>query len=128
MHFLEHGVYEVKVDEQSLIVDATGPFNQELALHYQTSIESCIQTLESMPWSQMIVLHSMSLFTPDAEKVLIETLIERKARGLIKSAVVLVEIEGRSLVVQQMSHAYSEAGVDFAFFDSVDAAKAWLTN
>jgi hypothetical protein len=127
MHFLEHGVYEVKVVEQSLIVDATGPFNQELALHYQASIESCIRTLESMPWSQLIVLHNLSLFTPDAETVLIETLINRKKRGLTKSAVVLVEIEGKSLVIQQMSHAYSEAGVDFAFFDSIDAAKAWLT-
>ena len=126
MHFAEHGVFEVKVDGSNLFVDATGPFNEELATSYGLAIETCITQLEGKPWNQIIVLHNQSLFTPPAERVLISTLKDRKSRGLVKSAVVLVNCEGRSLITQQMTHVYQVSAIEYCFFDDIESAKDWL--
>ena len=126
MLFTEHGIFEVKVEHNCLHVDATGPFNEELAKHYQSAIEVCIQELESGDWHQIIILRKLSLFTPQAETVLIDTLVDRKKRGLDKCAVVFIDIDGKSVVTQQLDKIYRTAGVEHQFFDSLSQAKAWL--
>lgn len=84
MKFTEHGIFEIKIEADLLLVDATGPFNEELIKSYQHSLEACIQVLEVTHWNQIITLHQMSVFTPDAEQSLTKTLINRKSRGLKK--------------------------------------------
>jgi hypothetical protein len=126
MDFIEHGFFTVNVEDNILIVDAIGPFNEELILKYEKALESCIQTLELSSWNQIITLHKLSLFTPDAELALTQTLINRKSRGLVSCAVVMVDIEGESLVKRQMSRCYDNASVKHQFFTSLEDAKVWL--
>jgi hypothetical protein len=126
MNFKEHGLFEVKIEGKILLVDATGPFNEELIIKYKKALESCIQNLEISKWNQIITLHEFSLFTPEAEQSLTQTLINRRTRGLIASAVVFVDIEGESLIKVQMSNCYNKAGVKHQFMSSVDDAKKWL--
>lgn len=127
MIFSEHGVFEIRIEDNTLVVDATGPFNEELVTHYEESLLSCIKTLENSKWDQIIVLHKFSLFIPEAEQKLIQTLKYRRERGLIASAVVLHDIEGASLIKAQMSHCYECADVKYKFTDSVHDAKLWLS-
>jgi hypothetical protein len=127
MVFAEHGVFAVKIEDNTLLVDATGPFNEELVKRYEKSIESCISRLENSKWSQIIILHQLSLFTSEAERRLTKTLQNRKKRGLVASAVVLNNIEGESLVKTQMSRCYKSAGVLYEFARTVDDAKKWLS-
>jgi hypothetical protein len=127
MIFTEHGLFEVKIVGKLLLVDATGPFNEELLIQYQKALESCIQTLEVSEWNQIITLHQLSLFTPEAEQMLTNTLINRKSRGLMASAIVLMDAEGESLIKTQMSRCYSCAEVKHNFTTSIDNAKKWLT-
>ncbi|MDG1752522.1 MAG: hypothetical protein P8I03_12810, partial [Thalassotalea sp.] len=94
MYFTEHGVFEVKIEDKILLVDATGPFNEELILQYEKSLESCIKYLETSKWNQIITLRQFSLFTPEAEQKLTQTLKKRRSRGLVACAVVLKNIEG----------------------------------
>ena len=89
MKFEEHGVYEMKVEGDLLLVDATGPFNEELINSYRYALESCIHFLEIKQWNQIITLHEMSLFTPEAEEALTQSLIDRKSRGLVFCGVVI---------------------------------------
>lgn len=128
MHFAEHGIFEVKVEGNCLFVDATGPFNEELTKHYQSAIEVCIEKLEASSWDQVITLRHLSLFTPEAEAVLINTLVNRKKRGLKNCAVVLIDIEGKSLITHQMHKIYQTAGVKHEFFESIKQAKHWLND
>jgi hypothetical protein len=127
MIFTEHGLFEVKIAGKLLLVDATGPFNEELLIQYQKALESCIQTLEVSEWNQVITLHQLSLFTPEAEQMLANTLINRKSRGLMASAIVLMDAEGESLIKTQMSRCYNRAEVKHNFTTSIDNAKKWLT-
>lgn len=126
MQFSCHGIYEVKVEDGILFVDATGPFNEELINSYRQAIEKCIQIVEAHSWNQIIVLHDMSLFTPEAELALTESLINRKSRKLNASAVVFVDIEGEIIIKQQMSKAYNTAKVQHEYFTSIEEAKIWL--
>jgi hypothetical protein len=126
MIFMEHGVFEVKIEDKLLLVDATGPFNEELLIQYEKALESCIQTLEISPWNQIIILHKLSLFTPDAEQVLTNTVINRKSRGLMACAIVLIDAEGESLIKTQMGRCYNRAAVKHKFSTSIDNARKWL--
>lgn len=125
MYFSEHGIFEVKVEGQLLLVDATGPFNEELILQYEKALETCIKTLEVSEWKQIITLHDFSLFTPEAEKKLTQTLINRKSRGLIACAVVFINVEAEYLIKAQMSRCYNHAGIKHVFTSSINEAKKW---
>ena len=127
MRFKEHGVFEIETEARLLLVDATGPFNEELVKRYNEALESCIQQLEFSQWSQVITLHQMSLFTPEAEKVLIDTLIKRRSRGLLAGYVILEDVEFKPWVKEQLNRCYTVAGVELHFFDSTSEAKKSLT-
>lgn len=122
----EHGKFSVKVADKLLIVEATGPFNEEIVVPFARQIESCVTELESGSWNQIVILHKMSVFTPAAEKAFIQTLIDRKARGLVASAVVIAEDYGRNMIEVQMHRCYQTAGVKDAYFNSKEDARAWL--
>ena len=126
MKFREHGVFEIETAARLLLVDATGPFNEELIKRYNKALESCIEQLEGSHWSQIITLHQMSLFTPEAEKVLIDTLIKRKSRGLLASHVILEDVEFKPWVKEQLNRCYSAAGVELHFCVPTSEAKGSL--
>jgi hypothetical protein len=128
MDFEEHGIFQLKVENKILHVDATGPFNGELINHYNKSLEKCIQLLEDDKWNQIIVLHKMSLFTPEAEEALTKTLIERKSRGLTNCAVVINDVDCKMLVKEQLGNCYEKAQVNYDFFTSNDDAIKWLNS
>jgi len=128
MKFAEHGLFEVKTEGKLLLVNAIGPFNEELIIKYEDALESCIQSLEVAPWNQIITLHQLSLFTPEAEKTLTKTLINRSSRGLSACAVVFENVEAESLVKAQMSRCYKNAKVTHKFSNSIDDAKKWLNS
>ena len=126
MVFMEHGLFEVKIEGKLLLVDATGPFNEELLIQYEKALETCIHTLEVSEWNQVIILHQLSLFTPEAEQVLTNTVINRRSRGLIACAIVLINVEGESLIKTQMSRCYDRARVKHNFTTSIHEANKWL--
>ena len=127
MKFKEHGVFEVKVEGQLLLVDATGPFNDELLKHYRDALESCIQRLEVGQWNQIVTLHQTSIFTPEAEETLTQSLIERRSRGLIACSVVIADVDCKSVVKEQMSRCYRRAGVKHQYVNSITEAKEWIS-
>jgi len=128
MSFIEHGLFEVKTKDDLLLVDATGPFNEELLIQYENALESCIQNLEMLNWKQIITLNQLSLFTPEAEQVLTNTIINRRSRGLMACAIILKDVEGESLIKAQMSRCYNRAGVKHNFITSIHDANKWLAS
>jgi len=128
MIFIEHGIYEIKVKAGLLLVDATGPFNEETIISYKKALESSVKQLETSKWNQIIVLRQLSLFTPGAEQALTENLIERKSRGLENSAVIGTNLMSKSMVMKQMSRCYDTANIAHQYFNTLADAKAWLAS
>ncbi|MBD1388588.1 hypothetical protein IC617_04030 [Neiella sp. HB171785] len=127
MKFQAHGHYSIYVESNLLHIDGKGPFNKELVTEYTEALETCVAELERQgPWYQLVILYQLSLMTPDSETVFIESLKQRKSRGLAGCAVVLSNPEGQSLITEQFGKAYLAAGVPHQFFDDVEQAKCWL--
>lgn len=126
MTFEEHGAFKIELVDSLLFVDAQGPFNEELIKRYKADLESKIQALEHASWCQIITLHDMSVFTPEAESALTNTLINRKSRGLIASAVIISDVDYQDLVCSQMSRCYHTARVEHEYFTSLSQAKEWV--
>lgn len=124
--FASHGSFSIELTDKCMIVDASGPFNKEIVDEYETAIQAAMETLTSKHWGQIIRLHGMSMFTPDAENKLVETVKSRKQHGLKASAILIEDVEAKSLIIQQMSRVYEHCGVNFKFFEGLDDGLTWI--
>ena len=127
MKFSAHGSFSVEIQGRVLIVDGTGPFNEEIVSLYSQAINDAIKSLIGEPWDQISILHGMSIFTPEAQRDLIENIKKRKALGLQRSAVIVADVEGTSTIITQLSQCYEDANVGYAFFNSLEDARKWLS-
>ena len=128
MAFQEHGEFSLEIDGKVLIIEGTGPFNKEIVAQYKAETEACIANLEHSSWYQLLTLHEMCLFTPDAEKALMDTIIDRHARGMVACAVNIRKDSCTNMVMEQISRCYMKVGVEHQYFTDKADAKAWLTS
>ena len=126
MKFEQHGVYEVEVKDQILLVDARGPFNDTTLESYRADVKKAVLHLSASDWGQIIVLRGQSLFTPDAEQILYESTCWRIEHGLNASSVVMIEPDAEELIRAQMSRIYARANLPHHFAADIPAAKQWL--
>ncbi len=126
MNSNEHGKYKIKLDKNILLTDAIGPFNKELIERYNRELTDVIESITYKKWGQIIVLHEMSLFTPEAEIEFRKTLEFRKQKGLEVICIITSSCERSKLVQWQFSHIYSECGITYSIVDSYDDAKSFM--
>lgn len=126
--YSKHGTYSINIEDNTLIIEAKGPFNIELVTQYHVELLNSAELLAKRghPWSQIIILHEESLFTPDAAQKLMESNCWRKTKGLSRSAVVLVNPVGASLITKQLNDIYNKSMIESAVFAEITAAKKWL--
>ncbi len=124
MKFSSHRKYELQIQSNILIVDSTGPFNENVVTAYNRDLKKCMDILSDSPWGQVIIMHDLSLFTPDGEKLLMDSLKTRKEKGLVASAVVC---DSEYVIVkEQIARIYRTMDVRHAFFNSKDEALVWI--
>lgn len=128
MKFAEHGNYSIEHYADFIVVDATGPFNEQVVVKYKNELQEMMQSLDGKKWQQIIIMNDMSLFTPEAESVLCETLELRKQHGLVSSAVVYGGTLCNVLIYEQLSRCYLGAKIPHKFFDNLKEAKQWVKN
>ncbi|GAA0810824.1 hypothetical protein KO495_07200 [Colwellia sp. D2M02] len=126
MQFSQHGQYTIEHQDNILIVDAAGPFNDETAKHYHQDITQLINELSGEAWGSLVTFHGNSIFTPDAEQQLIETTRYRQERGMIAIAVVITNSAYADIQQMQLQRIYRQCRIDFHVFSEVSRAKSWL--
>lgn len=124
MKFSSHRKYDIQVQSNILIVDSTGPFGDSVVAAYHRDLQKCMDILSGAPWGQVIIMHDLSLFTPDGEKLLMESIKARKEKGLIASAVVCDS--DYVIVKEQIARIYRTMKVKHAFFASQEDAVEWM--
>jgi hypothetical protein len=50
MKFSEHGYYSIKQYNDFIVVDATGPFNEQVVVKYINELQHIIQDLNGRKW------------------------------------------------------------------------------
>jgi hypothetical protein len=128
MTFNAHGRFTINAEQNIIIVDAEGPYNDELMNAYKARYkavmgEVCSQYKE---WSQIIFMHNESIMTPEAEAELIELNKIKRKNGLTHSAIVLIDIEHPIVLKAQFKHVCDECNIIVEFFHNKYDAKMWL--
>ncbi|MEP4892113.1 MAG: hypothetical protein ABJV04_18985 [Aliiglaciecola sp.] len=127
MKLWEHGNYVVGKCRQVLLFSGRGPWNDEAL---EKGVENTSYASESVdqsrPWGQLSCLYGESLFPPSTYELFLEQTRMRKNNGIRSIAIVILNSDISNTIRQQLSSGYETVGVDYAFFDSVDAAIEWL--
>jgi len=122
--FKAHGEYSIQRKGPLLLTNCKGPFNTELVENHNSDITTIIDSMPSV-WGQVIVIHQDSLWTPDAERRMCQTVSVRKSRGLRVSAVVLENPNSKVILKNQISRVYDFAEVEHGFFEDTFSAELW---
>jgi len=126
MQYSAHGRYAIEQQNNILLVDAQGPFNEVLAAQYHQDITEITEKMTGEPWGSLITFRGNSVFTPDAEKQLIETTRYRIKRGMIAIAVVILDSANADMQQMQLQRIYQECQINFHVFSDQESAKIWL--
>ena len=122
--FKAHGEYSIQRKGLLLLTRCKGPFNTELVDKHNSEIATIIDHMPSQ-WGQVIVIDEDSLWTPQAERRLCQSVSARKMRGLLVSAIVLENSGAKLILKDQISRVYDFAEVEHAFFDDTFDAQQW---
>ena len=79
--YLAHGLFQITIKNNLLILDAEGPFNLE---YVNKLIDSIAQLAPHMQqnWGQLTIFHNDSIFVPEAFNAVKESMKTRKSDGL----------------------------------------------
>jgi len=126
MQFSAHGNYTIEQQNNILLIDAQGPFNDVLTEQYHQDIKLITQKMANAPWASLISFKNDGVFTPDAEQKLIETTQYRIENGMIAVAAVIINSPYADILQVQLQRIYQGCGIQFNFFSDAENAQKWL--
>jgi len=124
--FIQHGNFHIDITDGVLVVDATGPFNQELIEQFNKDLSQYVDQLCDTEWVELAVLRLESAYTPDALQELSKSIQWRVSKGMRAIAILFVDPSARILSEHQLTHTFKKYPLlEFAYFDSKQAATDW---
>jgi hypothetical protein len=121
-----HGRYVIEQQNNILLVDAQGPFNEVTAAKYHQDIKQLTEKMSGEPWGSLITFRGNSVFTPEAEQQLKETTEYRQKKGMIAIAVVILNSAYADMQQMQLQRIYHDCQIEFHVFSNSDSATDWL--
>jgi hypothetical protein len=126
MEYAIHGRYVIEQQNNILLVDAHGPFNEVTAEKYHQDIKQLTEKMCGEPWGSLITFRGNSVFTPDAEQQLRETTLYRQKKGMIAIAVVILNSAYADMQQMQLQRIYHDCQIEFHVFSDSESASDWL--
>jgi len=126
MQFSAHGKYTIEQQDNILIVDAQGPFNDVITEQYKQEMKKVIKQINAPHWATAIIYHGNGVFTPEAEYSLIETTRYRMEKGMIAVAAVIAKDSYSNILHMQLQRIYHACNITFQAFNKQTAAVHWL--
>ena len=126
MQYAAHGSYIIEQQNNILLIDAQGPFNDVVTEQYYQDIKLITQQMSHSPWASLISFKGNGVFTPDAEQKLIETTQYRVDNGMVAIAAVILNSPFADILQMQLQRIYQSCCVQFNFFSDAKNAQKWL--
>ncbi|WP_339722617.1 hypothetical protein [uncultured Paraglaciecola sp.] len=127
-HSIEHGDYVVSRSLQTIMFSARGPWNDETMKRGAREMGENIAQLDlSKPWGTLSCLYGESLMPPSTFNSFAKHTLIRKSMGLKALAVVILDSDIANTIKNQLTPAYQEADLKFAFLPDINSAIAWLS-
>jgi len=121
-----HGSYKIEQQNNILLIDAQGPFNKTISDQFHQDIKALTHKMNGTPWASLIYFKNNSLFTPEAEHKLVETMQYRVDNGMVAVAAVIVSSVNADILQMQLQRIYQSCCIQFSFFSDAKHAKNWL--
>jgi len=126
MQNLTHGSYSIEQENNILLVDAQGPFNEITAKKYHQDIENYTQKMSGSAWGSLVLYRGNGVFTPDVEQSLTDTTHYRVENGMVAIAAVINDTAYADILQMQLQRIYQSCQIQFNFFSDSNNAKIWL--
>ena len=120
------GCYLIEQQDNIMLVDSFGPFDEAAAEIYHQDIKYVTENMSGDPWGSLVTFRGNSVITPDAEHQLRETTLYRQQKGMIAIAVVILNSAYADVQQMQMQRIYQDCEIEFHVFSDHDSASAWL--
>lgn len=122
------GRYALSVQNNILMVEAVGPFNENTFKHYLVDSNSAIEKICDKPWAILTIFSGKGILPPEAESALIDITKERQLKNLAAVSVVIENNWQADLQQIQLARIYQQCRVKSNFFSNKQAAHQWLVN
>ncbi len=126
MQLATHGDYQIKPQGNILVVDAHGPFNDDTSQSYVKEMYQACEQFSGQTWGLLTTFYGNSVFTPDAEKALIEVTKYRMSKGMIANASVILNSSTADIQQMQLRRIFQSCNLTFHVFSDIDSARNWL--
>jgi hypothetical protein len=126
MQYPAHGRYFIEQQNNILLVDAQGPFNEVTMEEYHQDIKQLIEKMNGEHWGSLVTFRGNSIFTPEAEHQLRETTQYRQKKGMIAIAVVILNSAYADIQQMQLQRIYHDCQIEFHVFSDSNSATDWL--
>ncbi|MBL4940292.1 MAG: hypothetical protein JKY81_01365 [Colwellia sp.] len=126
MQYPAHGRYSIERQNNILLIDAQGPFNDVVTEQYHQDIMLITKKMSSNPWASLVSFKGNGVFTPDAEHNLIETTHYRVKNGMVAVAAVILDSAYADILQMQLQRIYQSCQIQFHFFSDTKNARKWL--
>lgn len=126
MQHAAHGSYTIEQQNNILLIDAKGAFDDVVSEQYHQDIKLVTQQMKGSPWASLVSFTENSVFTFDAEQKLIETTQYRVDNGMVAVAAVIINSNFADTLQMQLQRVYQNCGIQFNFFSNTKHAENWL--
>ena len=128
MQYSAHGSYTIEQQQNILLIDAQGPFNEVTTEQYYQDIKLVTKKMSGSPWASLISFKGNSVITPEAEQKLIETTQYRVDNGMVAVAAVIINSPYADILQMQLQRIYQSCSIQFNFFSDTSHAQKWLNS
>tara|TARA_R110001583_G_scaffold103345_1_gene250502 strand:+ start:1046 stop:1441 length:396 start_codon:yes stop_codon:yes gene_type:complete len=126
MQYSAHGRYTIEQQNNILLIDAQGPFNEATTEQYYQDIKLITKKMSGSPWASLVSFTGSSIFTPEVEQKLIETTQYRVDNGMVAIAAIITNSAYADILQMQLQRIYQNCNIQFNFFSNTDHAQNWL--
>lgn len=128
MQYSPHGSYTIEQQNNILLVNAEGPFNEITTEQYHQDIKLITEKMKKAPWASLVSFKGNCVFTPEAEQILMETTQFRIENGMVAVAGVIINSAYADILQMQLQRVYQNCGIQFNFFSNAEHAQNWLNS
>ncbi len=128
--FKAHGEVRAQFLEAKgiLFIDLVGPFNLEFMQKYEGVVGLEREKIDQPCWGSLVNVHGLALAPMEATISGQAIVAKATSTGLIATAIVLHESEGKALQKIFWSRVYASSQLPYKYFDATEEAEAWLSD
>ena len=128
--FRPHGRISFTKDNDILICEATGPFNEEL-LRAIAAAESGMlpQMQQYQHWADIVVIKKSALASKETLAqftAYLTSLGRQNLNATVTALVIEADVEGAAVMTSQIVDAYMDAGINLTVFNNLHNAKVFV--